>query len=78
MRLEYAIEKGLTLLAESTNEEIVEMLFGIQEDTINTVETCSNIISITDAAIKVGSVFYGSHINVLAEGIKVVTGKSFF
>jgi hypothetical protein len=75
MRLEYAIEKGLTLLAESTNEEIVEILFGIQEDT---VETCSNIISIADAAIKVGSVFYGSHINVLAEGIKVVTGKSFF
>ena len=75
MRLEYAIEKGLTLLAESTNEEIVEMLFGIQEDT---QETCSNIISIADAAIKVGSVFYGSHIDVLAEGIKVVTGKSFF
>lgn len=75
MRLEYAIEKGLTLLAESTNEEIVEMLFGIQEDT---QETCSNIISIADAAIKVSSVFYGSHINVLAEGIKVITGKSFF
>lgn len=75
MRLEYAIEKGLTLLAESTNDEIVEMLFGIQEDA---QETCSNIISIADAAIKVGSVFYGSHINVLAEGIKVVTGKSFF
>lgn len=75
MRLEYAIEKGLTLLAESTNEEIVEILFGIQEDA---QETCSNIISIADAAIKVGSVFYGSHINVLAEGIKVVTGKSFF
>lgn len=75
MRLEYAIEKGLTLLAESTNEEIVEILFGIQEDT---QETYSNIISIADAAIKVGSVFYGSRINVLAEGIKVVTGKSFF
>ncbi len=75
MRLEYAIEKGLTLLAESTNEEIVEMLFGIQEDA---VETCSNIISIADAAIKIGSAFYGSHINVLPGGIKIVTGKSFF